>query len=158
MCIRDRYYIYENVALERKILLQVDHPMIMKLVKTFQDDKRLYFLLEYVQGMDLFDTMRVLNVVKKKEAKFYAGSLTLMVEHLHSLNIVYRDFKPENLMVDEDGYLKLIDFGTAKVMKGRTYTTIGTPHYMAPEVIMGLGYSLSVDWWSIGVILSLIHI
>jgi cGMP-dependent protein kinase len=76
-----------------------------------------------------------------------------MIGYLHDRNIIYRDLKPENIMIDHEGYPKLIDFGTAKSIDGRTYTMIGTPHYMAPEIILGKGYTYAVDYWSIGVIL-----
>lgn len=149
----DRYEIQENLVLERKILLQLDHTLILKLVRTFKDNKRVYFLTEFVRGMDLFDVLRQLNLVTDKDAKFYAGSLIVILEHLHERDIIYRDLKPENVMVDEDGYTKLIDFGTAKIVNGRTYTIVGTPHYMAPEVIVGKGYSVAVDYWSVGIML-----
>lgn len=146
------YDIYDNVILERKILLQLDNNMIVKLIKTFKDNLRLYFLLEYVKGMDLFDVLTVLGKLSCKNAQFYVSCLTIIIETLHDRDIIYRDLKPENVMVDEEGYLKLIDFGTAKIIQNQTYTTVGTPHYMAPEVITGSGYSLSADLWSIGII------
>ena len=149
----ERYDIQENLVLERKILLQLDHNLILKLVRTFKDDKRIYFLTEFVRGLDLFDVLRQLNLVSDRDAKFYAACMVLMFEHLHERDIIYRDLKPENVMVDEDGYPKLIDFGIAKIVQGRTYTVVGTPHYMAPEVIVGKGYGLSSDYWSIGIIL-----
>ena len=125
----------------------------MKLVKTFKDQQRIYFLMEYINGIDLFDAIRELNIVDNEQSKFFMGCLVLALEHLAQKNIVHRDLKPENVMVDNNGYAKLIDFGTAKILKNRTYTIVGTPHYMAPEVIRGKGYSVSVDLWSIGVIL-----
>ena len=81
--------------------------------------------------------------------------MLLAIEYLHKLNIVYRDIKPENIMIDEKGYLKLIDMGTAKTLKSKnginkTFTLLGTPHYMAPEILKGKGYGLQVDLWSIG--------
>jgi cGMP-dependent protein kinase len=147
------YDMFSSLQLERQILLEIDHHFIMKLVKTFKDDVRVYFLTELVMGMDLFDVLRKLGLVKEADTKFYAASLLLMLENLHERNIIYRDLKPENIVVDEQGYLKLVDFGTVKVLKGRTFTTIGTPHYMAPEVILGKGYGLSADLWSLGVML-----
>lgn len=147
------YGIYECLSLERSILLQLDHPFIVKLVKTLKDDQRVYFLMEYVRGMDLFDVIRTLDVLSDRDSKFYAASLILILEHLHERNIIYRDLKPENIMVDQDGYLKLIDFGAAKMVSDRAYTITGTPHYMSPEVIMGKGYSTCVDLWAFGVIL-----
>lgn len=143
----------ENLKLERSILMQIDHPFIVKLVKTFKDSNRVYFLMELVQGMDLFDVIRLFPVMDEDKSLFYIGCLVLIIEHLHERNIIYRDLKPENIMVDEDGYAKLIDFGTAKIIKDRTYTVVGTAHYMAPEVIKGTGYSLEADLWSIGIIL-----
>lgn len=145
--------VYESLRLEREILLQLDHLLIMKLVKTFKDAQRVYFLMEFVQGMDLFDGLRALGKVKEPDARFYAACLMLIMEHLHERSIVYRDLKPENVVIDHTGYLKLVDFGTAKVIEGRTFTIIGTPQYMAPEVILGKGYGLAVDLWSIGAML-----
>lgn len=151
------YDLYANVRLERQVMLELDHVFIAKLVKTFKDAARVYFLMELVNGMDLFDVIRKIGTIypgllKECECKFYICSLLLALEHLHERSIVYRDLKPENVVVDAMGYLKLVDFGTAKVLKGRTFTTIGTPHYMAPEVILGKGYGLSVDLWSLGII------
>ena len=145
--------VQDSLLLERKILMQLDHMMILKLIKTFKDEKRLYFLLEYVRGQDLFDVIRELGLVSNEDSKFYASCLIIIFEHLHEREIVYRDLKPENVMVDEEGYPKLIDFGTAKIVQGRTYTMIGTPHYMAPEVIMGKGYGISADYWSLGIMI-----
>ena len=145
--------IYENLILERRVLLQLDHTMILKLIRTFKDSNRVYFLMEYVKGQDLFDVLIAMQSVREESAKFYIACLLITVEHLHDRNIVHRDIKPENVMIDEEGYTKLIDFGTAKILNGRTYTTVGTPHYMAPEVILRNGYSSSVDLWSLGIVL-----
>ena len=147
------YDICENLVLERKILLQVDHPLIIKLVKTFKDPYRLYFLIEYVQGIDLFDTLRELGLLNNESSKFYTACLVLIFEHLHEHGIIYRDLKPENIMIDLNGYPKLIDFGTAKFLENRTFTLVGTPHYMAPEIINGSGYGLGADIWSMGIML-----
>lgn len=147
------FNIHDNLLNERSILLQLDHPMLMKLVKTFKDEDRLYFLCEYVEGVDLFEVLRCLESIDENISMFYIGCLMLILKYLHSKSIVYRDLKPENIMIDEDGYPKLIDFGTAKVLKNRTFTILGTPHYMAPEMIKGCGYGLEVDLWSVGVIL-----
>lgn len=149
----DAYDIYDNIALERKILLQVDHPLIVKLVKTFKDRSRLYFLMEFVLGMDLFDSLRELGLLNNESSKFYISCLMLIFEHMHERKIIYRDLKPENVMIDNEGYPKLIDFGTAKILNNRTFTMVGTPHYMSPEIIKGSGYGLSADIWSIGVML-----
>jgi cGMP-dependent protein kinase len=125
----------------------------MKMVRTFKDSSRLYFLLEFIQGMDLFDVLRELGLLNDLDTRFYTACILVIIEHLHERDIIYRDLKPENIVVDEEGYPKLIDFGTAKFIKGRTFTIVGTPHYMAPEVVTGHGYSTSADFWSIGVMI-----
>jgi cGMP-dependent protein kinase len=147
------YEIEENVVLERKVLLQLDHSFIMKLVKTFKDSRRLYFLMEFIEGVDLFDAIREMGLLKEQDSRFYISSIFIMLDHLHERNIIYRDLKPENIVIDKAGYPKLIDLGTAKFVQGRTYTIVGTPHYMAPEIITSHGYSLTADYWTVGVIL-----
>jgi cGMP-dependent protein kinase len=147
------YDITENLTYERDLLLRLDHPMLMRLVKTFKDEYRVCFLLEYIHGCDLFDALREVNNVGQDLARFYVGSMLLAFEHLAERSIIHRDLKPENVMVGKDGYVRLIDFGTAKIFEERTYTIIGTPHYMAPEVIMGKGYGLAADLWSLGIML-----
>lgn len=147
------YELYESLLLERQVLLQLDHIFIMKLVKTLKDSRRVYFVLEYVRGMDLFDVIRKMSVVTEDDSRFYTACLIIILQHLHERDIIYRDLKPENVVVDEDGYLKLIDFGTAKIVTKRTYTIVGTPHYMAPEVILRKGYGVSADYWSLGIVL-----
>jgi cGMP-dependent protein kinase len=149
----EKYKVQDNLVSEREILLAIEHPMILKLVKTFRDQKRVYYLTELIQGIDLFDALRDLNILNERQAMFYSGCLILALEHLYERSIIHRDLKPENVMVDSEGYPKLIDFGTAKIIERRTYTIIGTPHYMAPEAILGRGYNHTVDIWAIGVML-----
>ncbi|MCQ2816280.1 MAG: cyclic nucleotide-binding serine/threonine-protein kinase [archaeon] len=146
--------LHKNLELERKILLQIDHPFIVKLVKTLKDERFIYFLMEVVKGKELFDVIRDIGLLSKQQAQFYGGSMLLAMEYLHERKFIYRDIKPENIMVLYDtGYIKIIDFGTAKQIEDCTQTIIGTPHYMAPEVILGGGYSFIVDIWSIAVCL-----
>ena len=141
-----------NIELEKSILLSIDHPFIVKLVKTLKDDKFLYFLMDYIRGKELFDVIRDIDILSKSQTLFYGASIMLAVKYLHERKCIYRDIKPENIMVTENGYIKIIDFGTAKILKdGRTQTTMGTPHYMAPEMILGGGYSFEVDYWAIAV-------
>ena len=108
--------------------------------------------MEYIRGKELFDVIRDIGLLTKELTQFYGGSLLLSIEYLHERKFIYRDLKPENVMVlYSNGYIKLIDFGTAKQISERTSTIIGTPHYMAPEVILGGGYSFQVDIWSIAI-------
>jgi cGMP-dependent protein kinase len=148
-----KYRLYENTLMERRVLSQLDHMLVMKLVRTYRDSHFIYFLCEFVNGLDLFDVLRMMDAVKDSEAKFFIAGLLMILEHLHERKIVYRDLKPENVMIDDLGYPRLIDFGTAKMYDGRTFTIIGTPHYMAPEMILNKGYGHSVDFWSLGVML-----
>lgn len=143
----------EHICLEREIMAENDHPFILKLVKTFKDKDYLYFLTELCTGGELYDAIRKLGVLNRSQAQFYLGSIIIAIEYLHERNIAYRDLKPENVLIDVQGYIKLIDFGCAKKLKERSYTLVGTPHYMAPEVILGKGYGLSADIWTFGVVL-----
>lgn len=145
------YDIEQNIKDEKKILARIDHPFIMKLVKYYEEEHKIFFLTELVNGDDLFNALNILNILDKSQGLFYFGSLVLITEYLHIRNILYRDFKPENIMIDDTGYLKLIDFGAAKIIKDRTHTIIGTPSYTAPEVYIGEGYSYTSDYWSLGV-------
>ena len=138
-----------NLELEKSILLQIDHPFIVKLVKTLKDEKFIYFLMDYIRGKELFDVIRDIGVLTKSQTLFYGASIMLAVHYLHQRKFIYRDIKPENIMVLENGYIKIIDFGTAKAIEDKTETTMGTPHYMAPEMIFGKGYSFEVDYWAI---------
>jgi len=140
------------VMMERSILMQISHKFIMKLVKTFKDDSYLYFLLEFIPGATLFTVLHDAGHFAVSDATFYFAIIIQILEYLHEREIVHRDLKPENMMVSERGYLKLIDFGAAKIVSGRTYTRLGTAWYMAPEVIKNKGYGPTADIWSAGVI------
>ena len=105
--------------------------------------------MDYIRGKELFDVIRDIGVLTKSQTLFYGASIMLAVQYLHQRKFVYRDIKPENIMVLENGYIKIIDFGTAKAIEDKTKTTMGTPHYMAPEMILGTGYSFEVDYWAI---------
>ncbi len=137
---------------ERRVMLTLDHPFIVKMVKSMKNDLFCFLLIEYVQGKSLDDYLSS-RVSKKNifETQFYISSMLLMLEYLQKKYIAHRDIKPANIMIDTNGYLKMIDFGTAKVLTDYTSTVIGTPHYIAPEILQGKGYSLSCDFWSVGI-------
>ena len=142
---------HHNLELEKSILLQIDHPFIVKLVKCLKDQHNIYFLMEHLKGSELFDVIREIGLLNKAQTQFYIASMMLAINYLHDRKFIYRDIKPENIIIIRSGYPKLIDFGTAKEIVDRTSTIIGTPHYMAPEVILGEGYSFQVDYWSIAI-------
>ena len=148
------YHLKDNLIMERNTLRQLDHNFIVKLIKTSRDAGHVHFVLEFVRGKDLFDALREMEyVLGEKDTKFYISCLLIVLEYLHDRDIIHRDLKPENVIIDEHGYPKLIDFGTAKIAKERCYTIIGTPHYMAPEVILGKGYTAMADYWSLGIMM-----
>jgi cGMP-dependent protein kinase 1 len=149
----DFYSINDHITLEKQVLLTLDHEFILKLIKIFEDDRAIYLLTEYVKGEDLFDVIHTIKVLSEYDVCFYVSCLIVILEYLHEREIIYRDLKPENIRIDEEGYPKLIDFGSSRFLDDRSYTIIGTPHYMAPEMITGKGYSYSVDYWSLGIVL-----
>ena len=116
------------------------------------DDDFLYLVLEFVPGGELFGYLKKVEVISEQAARFYAAQLVLVFGYLHDRHIIYRDLKPENLLLDTRGYLRLIDFSFGKrVLKGtKTYTLCGTPEYLAPEVLMSMGHDRGVDWWTLG--------
>jgi len=141
-----------HVLDERKVMMMVDHPFILKLYSTFYDEKYVYFLLELCLGGELFTVLRKAGRFAEKASKFYSAAVLQAFAHLHSKNIVYRDLKPENLMLDNKGYLKVVDFGLAKVVTDKTWTLCGTPDYLAPEIILSRGHDKAVDYWALGVL------
>lgn len=143
-----------HIKNEKKVLTSINFPLITKLHKTFQDSHAIYFLLKFILGIDMFDYIRELDLLTNKESKYYIGSILSALHHLHSKDIIYRDLKPENIMINTKGILNLIDFGASKMMsktRNRTFSIIGTPHYMAPEFLKGKGYTYLVDLWALGV-------
>ena len=137
---------------ERRIMLSLDHPFIVKMVKSMKNQHFCFLLIEFINGTNLDQYLQ--NRETKQniyETQFYIGSILLMLDYLQKKFIAHRDIKPSNIMIDSNGYLKMIDFGTSKVLTDYTSTIIGTPHYIAPEILRGRGYSLSCDFWSLGI-------
>lgn len=149
----------KNVIREKEILAVVDHPFVIKLFQTFKDKHRLYMLLELVQGGELFSRMQGAThagregILSPDHSRFYAACVADALAHLHERHVAYRDLKPENLLIDSAGFIKVVDFGFAKVVRDRTYTLCGTPEYLAPELISGKGHSRGVDWWALGILI-----
>jgi cGMP-dependent protein kinase len=139
------------VEVERDVLLKIDHPFIMKMVKYLKNENYIFFINEYIKGKELWEVIRDIGLLNKEQTQYYGASILLAMDYLHKQKIIYRDIKPENVMVSVKGYIKIIDFGTVKEIQDRTSTIIGTSHYMAPEVNKGEGYSFQVDIWSIAI-------
>lgn len=108
--------------------------------------------MDYIAGGELFTYLRTEGKLDPEHAMQYSSQVCLMFEYLHSKNIIYRDLKPENILIDNEGYLKLTDFGFAKYCETRTYTLCGTPEYLAPEVLLNKGHGKPVDWWTLGIL------
>ena len=140
---------------ERRVLLELDHPFIMKLIRTFKTKENIFFLTNYINGKGLgkyLETKKEKTFRNKEETRFYISFLFVILDYLNSKGIAHRDLKPENIMINTQGYLQLIDFGTAKRIKDFTSTIIGTAYYISPEILAGKGYSYSCDYWSVGII------
>lgn len=142
----------EHVNAERYILSRVRHPFVVDLFATFQDSQNIYMLLSYVPGGELFTHLRRAQRFTPDVTRFYLATIILALKYLHSFNIIYRDLKPENLLLDSRGYLRLADFGFAKIVDDRTWTLCGTPEYLAPEIIQSDGHGKAADWWACGIL------
>ncbi|KAL1883132.1 hypothetical protein VTK73DRAFT_9499 [Phialemonium thermophilum] len=144
----------EQTKTERQILESVNrHPFVVKLFYAFQDQEKLYLILEYGQGGELFTHLNTEKMFSESTAAFYMAEMVLALSHLHdNLGVIYRDLKPENCLLDADGHLLLTDFGLSKVSAEPEgcNSMLGTVEYMAPEVILGQKYGKAVDWWSFG--------
>ena len=171
-----------HVKSERNVLALADNPWVVELNSTFQDDKFLYFVMEYLPGGDLMTILIKRDIIPEPEARFYMAECVLAVESVHHLNYIHRDLKPDNILIDSRGHVKLADFGLCKcseinfdnpfsnltkieedkVEKANSeifqrsrklaFSTVGTPDYIAPEIFNKTGYDEKVDWWSLGVI------
>ena len=145
----------EQTKTERAILESVSrHPFVVKLFYAFQDHEKLYLILEYAQGGELFHHLATERMFSEETSAFYMAEMILALDHLHrTVGVIYRDLKPENCLLDSEGHLLLTDFGLSKVAVDEDTTSrsfLGTVEYMAPEVIKGVDYGMAVDWWSLG--------
>uniref|UniRef100_A0A4W5LWY2 non-specific serine/threonine protein kinase n=1 Tax=Hucho hucho TaxID=62062 RepID=A0A4W5LWY2_9TELE len=150
--VRDRV----RTKMERDILADVNHPFVVKLHYAFQTEGKLYLILDFLRGGDLFTRLSKEVMFTEDDVKFYLAELALGLDHLHSLGIIYRDLKPENILLDEEGHIKLTDFGLCKEavdQEKKAYSFCGTVEYMAPEVVNRQGHIQSADWWSFGVLM-----
>lgn len=141
---------------EKNILQSSKSPFIVKLKYSFQDTKNLYLVMEFIQGGELLNQLRKQGKFTEDEAKFYICEILLAIEYLHNNGVIYRDLKPENVLIDDEGHIKLTDFGLSfkgiDDLNSQAYTICGSDYYLAPEVIKNQGYNKSVDYWSLGVL------
>ncbi|XP_033878117.1 ribosomal protein S6 kinase alpha-1 isoform X1 [Acipenser ruthenus] len=150
--VRDRV----RTKMERDILADVNHPFVVKLHYAFQTEGKLYLILDFLRGGDLFTRLSKEVMFTEEDVKFYLAELALGLDHLHSVGIIYRDLKPENILLDEVGHIKLTDFGLSKEAidhEKKAFSFCGTVEYMAPEVVNRQGHNHSADWWSYGVLM-----
>ena len=166
----------KHIMAEKEVLAEIDNEWVPELLYAFQDSKHLYLVMEYMPGGDLMNLFIEKDVLSEDDARLYMAELVLAIESIHKMNYIHRDLKPDNILIDKDGHLKLSDFGLcakydikprfdsmvgkttlkgpfgAKKRRKLLYSTVGTPDYIAPEVFQQNGYNETVDWWSLGVI------
>jgi len=140
---------------EKNILMKIQHPFIVNLNYAFQTKDKLYMILDYINGGELFFHLKKETRFPEARVKLYAAEIVCALTHLHDLDIVYRDLKPENILLDSEGHICITDFGLSKKIENAegTHTFCGTPEYLAPEVLKGHGHGTAVDWWSLGTLL-----
>jgi len=148
--VRDRV----RTKLERNILADVNHSFIVKLQYAFQTEGKLYLILDFLRGGDLFTRLSKEVMFTEDDVKFYLAELALALSHLHSIGIIYRDLKPENILLDSEGHIAVTDFGLSKEgFEEKAFSFCGTVEYMAPEVVNRRGHDFTADWWSYGVLM-----
>lgn len=138
---------------EHNVMKKITSNFIVKLHYAFQTSRKLYMIMDYMPGGELFTHLRILGKFSEADTIFYAAEIILALDCLHKNDVIYRDLKPENILLDAEGHIKLSDFGLSKeglVLKNKkTYTFCGTYEYLAPEIIFGKGHGKNVDWWSL---------
>lgn len=146
----------EHTKTERRVLSQISHPFVVKLHYAFQSEEKLYFVLDYAAGGELFFHLSRMKKFSDAATKFYCAELTLALEAIHAHDVIYRDLKPENILLDSDGHIKLVDFGLAKEGVSEpaegANSLCGTPEYLSPEVLNRDGHGTAVDWWNLGMV------
>jgi RAC serine/threonine-protein kinase len=147
----------EHTKTERSVLGYVDHPFIVGMKMAFQSKDKLYFVLDYCPGGELFYHLGRLGRFPEHQARFYAAEIVLAISYVHQLDIIYRDLKPENVLLDDQGHVRLTDFGLSKEgisgSSSGANSFCGTPEYLAPEIVDRRGHGRAVDWWSLGALL-----
>jgi len=143
----------KHIISEKQVMDMMHNKFLVNLHITYKDDLRVYFLLDVCLGGELFTILRHRRYFNEPTARFYAACVVEGFDYMHSLDVIYRDLKPENLVLDSNGYLKITDFGFAKVCPDKTFTLCGTPDYLCPEIVTGQGHGKGVDWWTLGILI-----
>jgi len=149
---------YEKVTaslMEKTAMEEVKHPFLVNINDCFQTQDRIYFVMKFVRGGQLFTHLKLAQRFSEERSKCYAMQIALALGHIHKINVVYRDLKLENILVGEDGYLNLVDFGICKRLQKNevTKSLCGTPEYLSPEMLNQEGHSFQVDWWTLGIVI-----
>lgn len=142
-----------HIVNEKRVMMMMENRFLVNLRRTYKDEWRVYFLVDVCLGGELFSILRKHRSFNDEQTRFYIGCVVEAFSYMHGMHIIYRDLKPENLVMDETGYIKVTDFGFAKVCPKKTYTLCGTPDYLAPEIVTGQGHGKAVDWWCCGVLI-----
>jgi len=146
----------QHTLAETQVLRRIKHPFIVGLKYAFQTDDKLYMILDYLNGGELFFHLSNVDRFPEERSRFYAAEIVLALGYLHHNKVVYRDLKPENILLNTDGHVCLTDFGLVKENLGYgevTHTFCGSPEYLAPEILQGKGYGRAVDWWALGTLI-----
>merc|ERR1719461_1411576 len=142
-----------HILNEKKVMQMLNNPFLVNLRATYKDEHRVYFLLEVCLGGELFTILRKMRSFDENTARFYSSCVVEAFHYMHERDIIYRNLKPENLVLTAKGYLKVTDFGFAKIVPNKTFTLCGTPDYLAPEIVTGQGHGKGVDWWTLGILI-----
>ena len=147
--------ILDNIKLEREILSEGQCEFLLTLSFFYQSPERIYFVTPFIAGGDLYTLLKKKGNLEEDLVRFYSGQIAIAIGHLHEYGIAYRDLKPENILIDEDGYLKLCDFGSSVHMQGtqKEFSFAGSNEYSSPEMINGNGHNVMCDWWSFGILI-----
>ncbi|ELP88110.1 protein kinase, putative [Entamoeba invadens IP1] len=145
----------DHTKSEKEVLTKIHHPFIVQLHYAFQTKEKLYMIMDFANGGELFHHLKNEQRFDEPRAKFYAAEIGLVLHYIHSQGIIYRDLKPENILLDSTGHVVITDFGLSKELgQGKeTKTFCGTPDYLAPEILKGVGHGVGVDWWSLGILI-----
>jgi protein kinase X len=140
--------------MRNNILMTITHPFLLQMHFSMEDDFRMYFFLEYIHSGNLRNVMKLRGTFNEQVTKFIAAQIVLAIGCLHKNHLIHRDIKPDNILLNEDGYVKIADFGLSKTIESSahlTYSICGTREYIAPEIVLNSGHSYPVDWWALGI-------